>query len=109
MTINLTDGDGLITCLNIPPGAGWKTSKGPKWTFKDNKSGSLADPTVGEMLNIQFNSKKGVFTVKANVKKAELMDPDAGDISTSIMIGGDGFLNMQAWQPKAKGKQLVTP
>jgi len=109
VTVSLTDTDGQITCLNIPPGNGWKTSKGPKWTFKDNKSGSLADPTAGETLSIQLNARTGVFTVKANVKKAELQDPGAGDISTSIMIGEDGFLNTQPWQSKAKGKKLVTP
>jgi hypothetical protein len=61
------------------------------------------------MLNIQFNAKKGRFTVIANIKEVELTDPDAGDVSTSLMIGSQGFLNTQPWQLKAKGKKLVTP
>jgi hypothetical protein len=109
VTISLIDTDGLISCLNIPPGAGWKTSKGPKWVFKDKKDGSLGDPEADEKIRIEFNPKGGGFKVRVKAKEAELSDPDAGNISTSIMIGGDGFLNTQKWQPRAKGKQLVTP
>ena len=34
LRLTFVDGQGLLTELVFPPGAGWKTSAGPKWTFK---------------------------------------------------------------------------
>lgn len=101
VTLILSDADGLITQLSFPPGAGWKASGGPKWTF--------ADKAVGKNLSIQFDAKKRVFTLKASAKRTELVDPDVGDITTSITIGGDGFVNTQAWRSTGNGKKLITP
>lgn len=108
VTVNLTDSDGPIACFKLPPGAGWKT-QGTKWSFMDNQQGSLGNPDAKEILSIQYNAKKGTFTVKAKVKKTSLSDPDAGNISTSVVIGEKGFLNTQAWQLDKTGKKFVTP
>jgi hypothetical protein len=110
VTLSLMDGDGVVACVSIPPGEGWKTNKKEtQWSFKDKKDDSLGDLTAKEILSIQYNAKKGRFTVTANIKELDLVDPDAGDITTSVIIGNDGLLNTQSWQPKAKGKKLVTP
>jgi hypothetical protein len=108
VTINLTDKDGQIACFTLPPGAGWKVGKN-KWTFTDDKTGALGTPTAKESLSIQYNTKKNIFTLKTNVKKTELDDPDEGDIDTAVSIGDRGFLNTQAWQLDKKGKKLSTP
>jgi hypothetical protein len=42
------------------------------------------------------------------VKTVTLTDPDAGNIATSVVIGGDVFLNTQPWAVNKNGK-LVTP
>ena len=99
----------------------WLSFKGPTWVFQDKQDkkdkkdrsskddGALEDSEADEKVCIEFNPQARGFKVRVKAKEAELSDPDAGDISTSIIIGGDGFLNTQKWQPKAKGKKLVTP
>jgi pimeloyl-ACP methyl ester carboxylesterase len=104
--LNLMDADGQIACLTFPPGAGWTTSGGSKWTFKETK-GPLGDPTAKEQLTLQFNAQTKTFTVKGKVRNASLADPDVGDITTGVFVGAKGFSNTQAW--KTKGKKLVTP
>ncbi len=106
VTLNLTDTDGQITCFTLPPGPGW-TTKGSQWTFTDDKTGSLGAPGAKESLSISYNAGTGVYSWKAKVRKTTLSDPDAGNVSTAISIGDNGFLNSQAW--KTKGKKLVTP
>lgn len=108
VTINLTDSDGQVTCFTLPPGSGWKVGKG-KWTFTDDKTGSLGSPEAKERFSVQYNARKGIFSAKANVKKTNLHDPDAGEISTALVIGDDGFLNTQMWKLDKKGKKLTTP
>jgi len=98
--MNFLDGDGLITQLTFPLGAKWQTSKGPKWTFKDQ--------SLGMTLTLKFDAKTGTFALTAKVKDVTLNDPDVGNIATSVIIGGDAFLNTQPWQLNKKGK-LVTP
>lgn len=108
--LSLLGGDGPIACLHIPPGEGWKTNKkGTRWTFKDKKDSSLGDSTANEMLSIQFDAKKAVFTIKANIKEGELTAPEAGNLTTSVMIGGEGFVHTGAWRSQARGKKLVIP
>ena len=94
------DGEGVITELAFPPGAGWKTSAGPKWTFKE--------PPIGATLKIQFNAEQGTFVLRVKAKNLHLRDPEPGTITTSVVIGGDTFLNTQPWQVNKNGK-LVTP
>lgn len=98
--------DRQIACLTFPRGAGWTTSGGFKWTFKDKK-GPLGDPTAKEQLTLQFNAQTKTFTVKGKVRNASLADPEVGDITTGLFVGAKGFVNTQAW--KTKGKKLVTP
>jgi hypothetical protein len=50
-----------------------------------------------------------VFTVKTNIKDVELTDPEAGNLTTSVIIGGEGFVHTGAWRSQARGKKLVTP
>ncbi len=106
VTLNLTDTDGQITCFTLPPGPGW-TTKGSQWTFTDDKTGSLGAPGAKESLSLSYNAGTGVYSWKAKVRKTTLSDPDAGNVSTAITIGDNGFLNTQAW--KIKGRNLVTP
>jgi hypothetical protein len=108
-TLSLIDEDGLIACYMIPPGEGWKTRRGPKWSFRDKKDDSLGDPVAEEKLSIEFNEQRGLHEVRIRIKDAELADPDAGPISTSVIIGDQGFLNTQGWQSKGRGRKLVTP
>jgi uncharacterized repeat protein (TIGR01451 family) len=99
--ITLTDADGQIVALDFPAGALWKTNQGPRWSFRD--------PTAGKTLTFQFNAKTGTFSLRVNVKKVNLNDPDPGAITTSVMIGDKVFQNVQVWRSTAKGKKLVTP
>jgi hypothetical protein len=108
VAITLADADGQISCFRLPPGAGWKTSK-VKWTFTDDKTGSLGTPNVKETMSIQYNARKNLFTLKANVQKTDLNDPDEGVISATVVIGDQGFINTQAWKLDKTGKQLSTP
>lgn len=108
VTVNLTDGDGPVICLSIPPGAGWKTVKGPTWVFKD-KDGVPPGGSEEEKLRIEFDPKKNAYQVQLKLKEAQFSDPDAGNISTSLSIGEKGFLNKQVWLGKAKGRKLTTP
>lgn len=106
VTLNLTDADGQMTCFTLPPGAGWKT-KGSQWSFTDDKTGSLGTLGAKESLSISYNTETGVYSWRAKVKKTNLNNPDAGNVSTALTVGNNGFLNTQAW--KTKGKKLVTP
>lgn len=107
VTLSLVEEGDLLACVQIPPGAGW-TTKGLKWSFKDNKDGSLGDPTL-DTLSVQCSEKKATCTVKATIKKAEVMGAMPGDITTMVVIGDDNFLKTQPWKAKAKGNKLVTP
>jgi hypothetical protein len=69
--------DQYQTELVFPPGAGWKTSAGPKWTFKE--------PPIGATLKIRFNAEKGTFILRVKVKNLNLRDPQAGPITTSVV------------------------
>lgn len=99
--ITLTDPDGQIVSLDFPASALWKTHRGPRWTFKD--------PTHGKTLTIQFNARTGMFSLRVNVRKVNLNDPDAGTLTTSVMIGDNLFQNVQQWRSTARGTKLVTP
>lgn len=68
---------------------------------------ALGAPGAKESLSISYNARTGVYSWKAKVRKTNLNDPDAGNVSTAMTIGDNGFLNTQAW--KTKGKKLVTP
>jgi hypothetical protein len=111
VAISFFDGDGSIECLAIPPNsAGWKENKkGTAWSFKDAEDDSLDDPEADEKVRIKLNAKKGVYEVTVKVKEAELTDPEAGLISSGIVIGDELRVNQQPWESAAKGKQLVTP
>jgi len=109
VTVTLVDGDGQIVEIRIPPGDGWKTSRGPEWVFKDKKNRSLADPLAREQMSIKFNRERGRFDVRVNVKDTVLTDPDAGPITTTLTIGDQTFVNTQAWRSKDRGRKLVTP
>ena len=50
-----------------------------------------------------------MFKVQVNVKEAELLGAEAGEIRTGVSVGGQAFMNAQAWKAKAKGKRLVMP
>ena len=112
------DASGTIACVRIPSGAagakppGWKvktTPSGTTWSFRDDKNGQAGDPTKDKM-SVQCNTKKDTCTVKLNVKEANIAgDTSARNITTGVVIGNDGWRNEQAWQPKAKGKKIVTP
>lgn len=113
--VGLVGADGVIACFQLAPGAGWTTLPGPKWKFKDTKTGSLGDLNANEQLSIKFNAKTGKFDVLAKVKKAELKNATAGFLSSVIAIGSiftpikDEFMNTQVWRSTAQGKKLVTP
>lgn len=95
--LSLSDADGQIACFSFPPGSGWMTKTGPHWKFNRNE------------LSLKYNAKKESFTVKILLKEITLSDPDAGQISTSLQIGTQGFLHQQEWRTRARGKLLVTP
>jgi hypothetical protein len=111
VAISFFDADGSIECFAISPNsAGWKVNrKGTTWSFKDAKDDSLGDPEAAEKVTIKRNDKKGLYEVKVTVKEAELIDPDAGLISSGIVIGDELRANQQEWKSAAKGKKLVTP
>jgi hypothetical protein len=100
LRLSFVDGQGLLTELMFPPGAGWKTSAGPKWTFKE--------PPIGATLKVQFNAAQGTFVLRAKVKNLHLRDPQPGLITTSVVSGGDTFVNTQPWVVDQNGK-LKTP
>ena len=110
MTLKLSDASGAVACVMIPPESqGWKTAAGPKWTFKDASSGILGDPDANEALTIQFNSKTGLFEVKAAVTRVDLVDPEPGQITTSVTIGTHELTTTNTWRSTSKGKKLVSP
>lgn len=110
VTLSLVDGDGTIACFTLPPGAGWKTNKKKtRWAFKDKKDDSLGDPEAEERFNLEFNAKKGVYKVRANIKEAELLDVEAGEVTVGFRLGEHLIVNERAWRSRAKGKRLITP
>jgi hypothetical protein len=103
-----TEPNKKLTCIQIPPGSeGW-TLKNATWTFKDKKDDSLGDPLAKEQISIKQNTKKGIFEVKVNQKKAEVMNTRAGALATEVIIGNDHFLNQQAWTFNKKSTKLST-
>jgi hypothetical protein len=110
LTAKLSDANGLVASVTIQPGSrGWKTLKGPKWTFKDKTDGSFGDPDTNEMLSIQFNKRTEQFDVTVSVTKADVLDSDAGQIITTLFIGARAFTSTNTWRPAAKGGKLITP
>ncbi|MBI3248699.1 MAG: thrombospondin type 3 repeat-containing protein [Deltaproteobacteria bacterium] len=111
VAVSFFDADGGIECLAIPPNsAGWKVNKkGTMWSFKDAKDDSLGDPEADEKVIIKRNDKKGRYEITIAIKEAELIDPDAGLISSGIVIGDELRVNQQVWKSAAKSKKLVTP
>ncbi|MBI3245360.1 MAG: DUF11 domain-containing protein [Deltaproteobacteria bacterium] len=111
LTVSFIDGDGKIACFAIPPGsAGWSVAvPGAKWSFTDAADDSLGDPEADERFTITRNAAKGVYEVKVTIKEAELLDPDAGLLTTGVVIGEQRWRNQQPWKAAAKGKKLVTP
>lgn len=111
VAISFSDADGSIACFAIPPNsAGWKVNKkGTMWSFKDAKDDSLGDPVADETIVVKRNDKKGIYEVTVNIKETELTDPDAGLISSGVVIGDALRVNTQAWELAAKGKKMVTP
>ncbi|MBI3247357.1 MAG: hypothetical protein HYZ50_12725 [Deltaproteobacteria bacterium] len=82
---------------------------GTTWSFSDAKDGSLGDPTR-DKLSVQCNTQKHECTVKLNVKAANITGgATARSITTGVIIGNDAWEKEQGWQPKVKGKKLVTP
>ncbi len=53
--------------------------------------------------------RRGQFDLKVQVKEVELLDPDAGEISMLVIVGGEGFLSAQEGRSQGGGKKLVTP
>ena len=88
-----------IALLNLPPGNGWKAEKG-QWKYRDSS---------GQRFLMHFNPKDGTFTFAASFQQAALTNPQAGDITTSLMIGSKTFANTQPWRSSADGTRLVTP
>ncbi|MBI3246474.1 MAG: hypothetical protein HYZ50_08205 [Deltaproteobacteria bacterium] len=111
VAISFFDADGSVECFAIPPNsAGWKVNKKrTTWSFKDAKDDSLGDPEADEKVIIKRNDKKGRYEITVNIKEAELIDPDAGLISSGLVIGDELRVNTQVWESAAKGKKLVTP
>ena len=111
VTVGIRQGDTLIECLDIPPGAtGWKKSRGPEWVFRDKKDGSLGDPDAKERISIKFNKKKRLFELTVTITTTDFsMDPAAGDITTSVIIGEREFADTQEWRSRAGGRKLITP
>jgi len=111
VTISFLDGDGKIACLMIPPGsAGWSVDRtGTQWSFKDARDNSLGDPGANDLVGIKLKVAKGIYEVKVKIKGVELLDPDAGTITTGVIIGGQRWVNQQGWKSAATGKKLQTP
>ena len=101
--------DGIPLVILVPPGEGWTVNKqGNKWTFKDNKDGSLGAPTK-DSVSVQCNNKTQTCTVKADIQGVELGEVAAGEIMTTVEIGDDRFEKTQTWRTASNGKKLVTP
>lgn len=80
-----------------------------KWTFKDTKGGPLGDPDSKDALAIKYNAKKQRYDLVGAIAEAEVGALTAGDVSTQLSIGGQGWEKTQPWQRKSRGKRLVTP
>lgn len=109
MTLSFVQEGALLACVQIPAGEGWSANKkGNSWNFKDEKNGSLGDPTK-DLIHVQCNAQAQTCTVKAHIQDVQLGSVQAGEITTMLVIGNDNLVNTQEWKPKAKGKKLVTP
>jgi hypothetical protein len=98
MAVSLTDADGVIACVNFPPGDSWKTKPGPTWFFFNN---------AGERASVELSDSRNEFEVTVRVRGKKLTDADAGNINTAVIIGDKAFRNTQAWRPLG-GKRLFT-
>lgn len=109
MTLSFVQEGALLACVQIPAGEGWSANKkGNSWNFRDEKNGSLDDPTK-ELIHVQCNAQARTCTVKAHIQDVQLGSVQAGEITTMLVIGNDSLVNTQAWKPKTEGKKLVTP
>jgi hypothetical protein len=98
MAVSLTDADGVIACVNFPPGDSWKTKPGPTWFFFNG---------AGERASVELSDSRNEFEVTVRVRGKKLTDADAGNINTAVIIGDKAFRNTQAWRPLG-GKRLFT-
>lgn len=103
--------DVLLACVDVPPGSsGWKVNKkGTIWTFKDDKTGSLGDPSSKDKLTIKVDAKKQKVDVVAGSTLADVTLPAAGDVSVQVTSGAATWARTQAWRLTSKGKTAVTP
>jgi hypothetical protein len=109
MTLSFVQDGVLLACVQIPAGEGWSAhKKGNSWNFRDEKNGSIGDPTK-DLIHVQCNAQAQTCTVKAHIQDVQLGSAQAGEITTMLVIGNDNLVNTQEWKPKAKGKKLVTP
>src|SRR5262249_36389526 len=99
MAVSLVDADGVIACLNFPPGDGWKTKPGRKWFFFND---------AGERASVELSDSRNEFEVTVRIRGKKLTDADAGNITTSVIIGDKALLNTQVWRPLGGGKRLFT-
>jgi Bacterial Ig-like domain (group 1)/Thrombospondin type 3 repeat len=99
MAVSLTDADGVIACVNFPPGDSWKTKPGPTWFFFNG---------AGERASVELSDSRNEFEVTVRVRGKKLTDADAGNINTAVIIGDKAFRNTQAWRPLGGGKRLFT-
>ncbi len=111
VTINLQDADGLVACVAIPPGASWSSNtRVPRWSFRDAKDGSSGDPLTNEQVKLRFSKRKSQFGISIRVKDVEVLDPDAADLTASVVVGENAFLNTQPWRVRGKrGTRIITP
>lgn len=109
MTLSFVQEGALLACVQIPAGEGWSANKkGNGWNFRDEKNGSLGDPTK-DLIHVQCNAQTQTCTVKARIQDVQLGNAQAGEITTMLVIGDDNLVNTQEWKPKAEGKKIVIP
>ncbi len=117
VNVQFVDGNGVLLCLALPPAVtapgAWSTkvsgSGKTTWTFKDAADGHLGAPSKDKG-SVAYDPGKNTTTVKLMIRKTEIGgDATARNITTAVTIGPSTWQKVQAWQPKAKGKKLVTP
>ncbi len=117
VNVQFVDGNGVLLCLALPPAVtapgAWSTkvsgSGKTTWTFKDAADGHLGAPSKDKG-SVAYDPGKNTTTVKLMIRKTEIGgDATARTITTAVTIGPSTWQKVQAWQPKAKGKKLVTP